>query len=555
MIKLLSIKTAISIYLFANIFFCASAQNTPTIGVTFLETEASSGYTLFAPESHTSVFLINNCGGVINEWTFRDEANRSAYLLPNGNVIRAGEKFLELRNWDNVLLWAYNLEANDFGLHHDIEPLPNGNILCIVYDYYSKAEMTSSGRPPENTDETFKLDKIVELKTVGSSSAEIVWEWKLFDHLVQDLYPSKKNYGTVSEHPELVNINYNIEERFNFSHINGIDYNEDLDQILFSARNLNEIYIIDHSVSSEQAATHTGGNSGMGGDIIWRWGNPQVYNRGTSKNQVLSGQHDPKWVLNGYPDQGSITVFNNKPADNITPGGSDEVVSSSIEIITPLFSEGTYGMSNNTFAPATPTFSWSGKILDKTMIQARKSGVESLPNGNLLICESSIGRISEIDKDGNLYWSYTNPQGIEIHEQYSTSLVSNSIFRAQRYPIDYPAFDGKTLNSSGFLENENTISMDCGEEVRETIDTHTLNNRSTSLFEFSVVNPSTNGNIDLIGDTDTIEQINISTITGRLIKSVQSHFSKIEMDLPTGVYLIQIVSNAQIRTERLIVDK
>ncbi|MEP4598956.1 MAG: T9SS type A sorting domain-containing protein, partial [Cyclobacteriaceae bacterium] len=153
------------------------------------------------------------------------------------------------------------------------------------------------------------------------------------------------------------------------------------------------------------------------------------------------------------------------------------------------------------------------------------------------------------------YWSYTNPQGIEIHEQYSTSLVSNSIFRAQRYPIDYPAFDGKTLNSSGFLENENTISMDCGEEVRETIDTHTLNNRSTSLFEFSVVNPSTNGNIDLIGDTDTIEQINISTITGRLIKSVQSHFSKIEMDLPTGVYLIQIVSNAQIRTERLIVDK
>ncbi|MEP0367292.1 MAG: aryl-sulfate sulfotransferase [Cyclobacteriaceae bacterium] len=555
MIKLLSIKTAISIYLFANIFFCASAQNTPTIGVTFLDTEASSGYTLFAPESHTSVFLINNCGGVINEWTFRDEANRSAYLLPNGNMIRAGEKFLELRNWDNVLLWAYNLEANDFGLHHDIEPLPNGNILCIVYDYYSKAEMTSSGRTPVNTDETFKLDKIVELKTVGSSSAEIVWEWKLFDHLVQDIYPSKKNYGTVSEHPELVNINYNIEERFNFSHINGIDYNEDLDQILFSARNLNEIYIIDHSVSSEQAATHTGGNSGMGGDIIWRWGNPQVYNRGTSQNQVLSGQHDPKWVLNGYPDQGSITVFNNKPADNITPGGSDEVVSSSIEIITPLLSEGTYAMSNNTFAPATSTFSWSGKILDKTMIQARKSGVESLSNGNLLICESSIGRISEIDKDGNLYWSYTNPQGIEIHEQYSTSLVSNSIFRAQRYPIDYPAFDGKTLNSSGFLENENIISMDCGEEVRETIDTPILNNTSISLNELSIVNPSTNGNIDLIGDTDTIEQINISTITGRLIKSVQSHFSKIEMDLPTGVYLIQIITNAQTRTERLIVEK
>ena len=553
MLKILSIKTPISIYLFTNILLCASAQNTPTIGVTFLDSEASSGYTLFAPESHTSVFLINNCGGVINEWTFRDEANRSAYLLPNGNVLRAGGKFLELRNWDNALLWAYDLEANDFGLHHDIEPLPNGNILCIVYDYYSKAEMTQSGRNPVNTDEIFKLDKIVELKIIGSSSAEIVWEWKLFDHLIQDLYPSKNNYGTVSQHPELVNINYNLDEHFNFSHINGIDYNVELDQILISARNLNEIYIIDHSVSSEQAASHSGGNSGMGGDILWRWGNPQVYNRGTSKTQILSGQHDPKWVPNGYPDQGSITVFNNRPADNITPGGSNEIVSSSIEIVTPLISEGTYAMNNNTFGPATSTFSWNGKILDKTMIQARKSGVESLPNGNLLICESSIGRISEIDKDGNLYWSYTNPQGVELHTQYSTNLVSNSIFRAQRYSIDYPAFDGKTLNSSGFLEDENSISLECGEESRGITDTLTLNTPPISLHELSIVNPSTSGNIYLIGDTGTIEQINISTITGQLINSVQSHFSNIEMDLPTGVYLIQIQSNEQTRTERLIV--
>ncbi|MEO9477740.1 MAG: aryl-sulfate sulfotransferase [Cyclobacteriaceae bacterium] len=556
MIKLLSINTAISICLFSNTFFCASAQNNPTIGVTFLDSEASSGYTLFAPESHTSVFLINNCGGVINEWTFRDEANRSAYLLPNGNVIRAGNKFLELRNWDNVLLWAYNLEANNFGLHHDIEPLPNGNILCIVYDYYSRAEMNSSGRNPEHTDEKFKLDKIVELKIVGSSSVEIVWEWKLFDHLVQDLYPSKKNYGIVSQSPELVNINYNLDEGFNFSHINGIDYNEDLDQILFSARNLSEIYIIDHSVSSEQAATHTGGNSGMGGDIIWRWGNPQVYNRGSSQNQILIGQHDPKWVPNGYPDQGSITVFNNRPAEIITPGDSNEVVSSSIEIVTPLMSEGTYTMNNNTFGPATPTFSWSGDILDKTMIQAKKSGVETLANGNLLICESSIGRISEIDKEGKLYWSYTNPQGNEIHEQYSTSLVSNSIFRAQRYPLDYSAFAGKNLTSSGFLEDENTISSDCGEESREISTPTTLNNTSISDNEILIVNPSTNGNIDLIGNLDSIEKINISSITGQLLYSTNSHFEKIELSLPHGVYLIQIQSkNAQTRTERLIVDK
>ena len=128
---------------------------------------------------------------------------------------------------------------------------------------------------------------IVEIEPDGPTGGNIVWEWHVWDHLVQDADPTKDNYGVIADHPELLDINFGDVEGGTWLHVNAVDYNPELDQIVICARNVSEIYIIDHSTTAEEAAGHTGGNQGHGGDFLYRWGNPLVYGRGTEDDQVI----------------------------------------------------------------------------------------------------------------------------------------------------------------------------------------------------------------------------------------------------------------------------
>ena len=48
---------------------------------------------------------------------------------------------------------------------------------------------------------------------------------------------------------------------------NAISYNPILDQIVLSSRHMNEFFVIDHSTTSIEAISHSGGDSGKGGDL------------------------------------------------------------------------------------------------------------------------------------------------------------------------------------------------------------------------------------------------------------------------------------------------
>jgi len=128
------------------------------------------------------------------------------------------------------------------------------------------------------------------------------WEWDLWDHLVQDYDESKDNYGSVEENPQLMDVNFvvanprggsrnNSDEtprgQKDWTHVNAISYNPELDQIMLSYNTMSELNVIDHSTTAEEAKGHTGGRCGKGGDFIYRFGNPATMRGDLWHSQTL----------------------------------------------------------------------------------------------------------------------------------------------------------------------------------------------------------------------------------------------------------------------------
>ena len=297
-----------------------------TVGTVSITEDAFEAYTLFT--IHTKTYLINNCGEVINDWTSNYLPGNSVYLLPNGNLLRAGRivdgssdinfggtgGIVELFDWDGNTIWSYTYSSNNFKQHHDVYPLPNGNILMLSVSVMDEAEAIQAGRDPSFLpDSELFNEQILELEPVGSNGANIVWEWNIKNHLIQDFDNTKDNFGVIADNPQLLNINYlnGLDGSDNWLHVNSMQYNETLDQIVISSRHLSEIWIIDHTTTTSEAESSIGGTYGKGGDLHYRWGNPQSYGQGTSVDRKLFGQHYPHFIKSGLPNEGKIIVFNN----------------------------------------------------------------------------------------------------------------------------------------------------------------------------------------------------------------------------------------------------
>ncbi len=419
---------------------------------------AFPGYTLFSNNSNT--YLIDNCGYKIQTWESDYRPGASIYLLENGDLFRTrkitgdftsggfGGGF-ERFDWDNNLLWSINYYSYDFHPHHDVAILPNGNFLALFWEKVSAAEAIALGRQLE---EAFWTEVILEIMPIGENEFEIVWRWDVTDHLIQDHDVSKQNFGLISDHPELVNLNFDDidgDTSTDWLHMNAIDYNAELDQIALSIRNFNEIWIIDHSTTTEEAASHSGGNSGKGGDLLYRYGNPAAYNRGTVADRLFNQQHDVNWIPPGFPNEGQLMVFNNLYTE----------VSSSVERWQPpLQSDGSYALEQGeSYGPSDVEWRYTGENL----FASRISGARQLPNGHVLICDGGEGRIFEVNQAGQLVWDYVNPansggfptlQGL-IPQQ-------NTLFRAHKYPADYPAFDSKDMTQGEPVEL-NPVDYNC----------------------------------------------------------------------------------------------
>jgi Arylsulfotransferase (ASST) len=439
-------------------------------GLVKIDLRAFRGYTLFSPMNTKTTYLIDMEGLVVKKWESEHVSIQAAYLLENGHLFRvatldgAEQSFgggsgaagrIQEFAWDGSLVWDFQFHNDKQLPHHDAAKMPSGNVLLIVWDKKTAAEALAAGRKPNLVSDYLLPDSIIEVKPTGKTTGEVVWEWHLWDHLVQNHDSTKASYGEAADHPELVNINFvdrpgrNIpvqppgqaplakaqvtpgsarnpaknssaeklssigyvgstmlrSQRINpdWTHVNSVDYNPALDQIVLSVCEFSEIWIIDHSTTTAEAAGHTGGRSGKGGDLLYRWGNPRAYLPGTKYDQKLVAQHNAHWIPPGLPGQGHLLVFNNGGRQ---PGSS---FSSVDELVLPVDSEGRYAYEPGAaYEPRMPV--WSYSAANKPDFYAfYVSGAHRLPNGNTLVCSGPDGTLFEVTREKEVVWKYVNP--------------------------------------------------------------------------------------------------------------------------------------------------
>jgi hypothetical protein len=529
------------------------------VGVQENEPGAYQGYTLIAPAQSTKTYLVDMRGRVVHTWESRYAVGADAYLLENGHLLRSAnlgenEAFfagdsqggrIQEFTWDGELVWDYKFHNEKQIRHHSITRLPDGNVLMNVWERKTPAEFIAAGLKPELVGSSDVLvDCLMEVQQSGKTGGKIVWEWNVWDHLIQDADSTKANFGDVVAHPELIDVNFaelidlsiartgrpifaNL-ARFagpppnendskpddakqpdaktdelldklkaigyvgaaggpkfagflpDWTHGNAVAYNAALDQVMLSSREFSEIWIIDHSTTTAEAATHNGGRQGKGGDLLYRWGNPQTYRAGTAKDRRLFNQHDAHWIPSGLPDEGRVLVFNNGS------GRADGDYSSADEIILPMNVEGRYERGAGAVV-GPEAAAWSYSAPNKTeFFAAFMGGLQRLPNGNTLISTGIGGVVFEVAPDKKIVWRYIIPtkamdrigvpqpggpggpdrpgglrRGFHGPGGGSGGFTDfgggdfnggNHVFRAYRYGIDFAGLVGKNLTPGKTIE-------------------------------------------------------------------------------------------------------
>ena len=450
------------------------AKLTQTVGLFLNATNACPGYTLMSSMQGTNAYLLNNAGQSVHKWTSQYCPGRADYLLENGHYIRecsvqtilstgGGEGGRhEEYDWAGNLVWAFDLNTSTNMSHHDFKVLPNGNVIMIVCEVKTLAEVIAAGFNPTLLDSSittnggFMLpDYVIEVQPTRPYGGNIVWQWHVWDHLIQDYDSRKNNYGSVSAHPELVDPNggyANLHIMQFWNHMNAIDYNPQFDQIMLSVRGNSELWVIDHNTTTAQAAGHTGGTYGKGGDLLYRWGNPVQYKLGTVANEMLWQQHCCTWIPTNCPGAGHILIFNN--------GNGGRGYTSVDEIVPPVDAYGNYSRTTGAaFGPASLYWTYRDSV-PTNFYCSDIGGAEREPNGNTFITYGTHGTLFEVTTNGTTVWDYVNPvttapvaQGSAIPpDAHMAGQWYNEVFKVHRYVTNYAGLANKDLTPRGTVE-------------------------------------------------------------------------------------------------------
>jgi len=440
-------------------------------GLLHCNASTQAGLMLFAESSSDTLYLIDERGETRKMW-ISSHANGSGFGMdigPNGELLRmlndipaseplprmdagGGASHIEILHPDGSVFWEIEEYSDTVRLHHDAVFLPNGNVLAIAWEFIDESTARSLGRSPERlTSEGLWPDMIIEYERNKDGEAEVVWTWSAKDHLIQNEDIAKANFGDPLQHPHKLDVNAvgpHIQiDNPDWMHCNSIDYDPVHQHILLSCRNTEELYIVNHNITWEEA-------SGPKGDLLYRWGNPANYGAGEVGDQRTVVQHDAQFIPAGRPYAGSISYFSN-----------EMVGSSKVGIITPPRngSSFTFNLTAESFDPQTPNLEFT---LPNGWGPRFQSGATLLPNGQFLISHALRGKLGQIGADSVIDWEYNLPFNPGNEPAPRTERMVNPIFfKATFFEHNDVRMQFVGLERLGVIEQVDDLCLDDGDDI------------------------------------------------------------------------------------------
>ena len=307
------------------------------------------------------------------------------YFLENGNFIGLADgrennkpgRVFEM-TIDNDLSWQGPEDLEGIGVHHDVFPMPNGNIIALT------SQDTLLPVPVEiELPETYsgidtlpwQGDRIVEWNRDGVE----VWSWSVFDHFnFMDWNPNLYQ-DLLFSHPIPADFHYE------WTHSNTVWYDPIDNAVYLSVRNMSRITKIDYD---------TGG-------IIWNMG-----------SEMPSGDITVGTDL-GFAGQHSVKILDNRNLMMYDNYNDSLSFSRGLEV----------SFSGPDSLPDTELV-WEYK-LPQDISSGLMSDCDRLSNGNSLLTSTTSNQILEVSPDSVKVWELLPFQ-------------EGSTFRSERIPGLYP---------------------------------------------------------------------------------------------------------------------
>ena len=353
----------------------------------------NSGITLLDFESLNFSASIDMIGEPV--W-FADKTNfpysrvLSTDFLDNGNILGfcsgVGVEF----DLNSNIIFQTNIDS--FQVHHEIHKTSNESYFLIDAVSQMNPCIDCALDFPDLV--SWRGDRFIEV----NSNGDVIWEWNTFDFL------SLLEYNPLW-------MNSIINNNFDWTHSNSVEFIEDDQSLLVSIRNLSRIIKIDYLTK----------------EIIWSYGDPD-FMLDNSFNDFFNFSHQHS--AQNY--NGNILFFDNGRNNN-------PEVSRCLEVSLD------YENSNADLV-------WE-YVLPDSMVTLSRGECDRLDNGNTLITAGRTGNVIEVNSSGEIVWHFNADSNSGPIPGFYNDL---SMYRSHRIPNLYPvAFSFQLENLSGDYSQQN----------------------------------------------------------------------------------------------------